>query len=288
MKTLHTFDVVVFRESVTATSEIFPGGLLPNDTERAVSNGSVRFHLGGAGHLARRVAEGLRYRRSSAGASSQSGGVPRGPRRGGGSGQARRGAEARGRSPAGGADAEILVTELRARKQVSTGGLPAGAVKRHPPAVPNPEPDHRAPAAGEPRSSLSRTHQLPAGRTPNTFIAAERTSPRRRCNTEPSTCDPLLQNKSTAITAFNLKTPVHGQRYTTNHKGKKQTCRTCSRNPRKIKVALRYKGNAEKRLNSHPVQNLKRSRICRNTEANKARWFLLCYETQKTQRPSRK
>lgn len=106
---------------------------LPDNTKCAITDGSVRLHLCGAGHLAGRVAVGLRHRCSAAGAASESGRVTRGSCRGSGSGQARRGAEARGGGSAGGVHTEILVAQLRARKQVSTDGLPACAVKCHPP-----------------------------------------------------------------------------------------------------------------------------------------------------------
>lgn len=104
---------------------------LPDDAKCAIADGAVRLHLRGAGHLARRVAVGLRHRCSAAGASSQSGGVTRGSCRGGGSGQARRGAEARGGGSARGVHTEILGAQLGARKQVPAHGLPACAVERH-------------------------------------------------------------------------------------------------------------------------------------------------------------
>lgn len=110
---------------------------LPDDTKCAIADGAVRLHLCRAGHLAGRVAVGLRHRCSAAGAAAQSSGVTRGPCRGRGSGQARCGAEARGRGSAGGVHTEILGAELRARKQVSTNGLPARAVKCHPPPTDN-------------------------------------------------------------------------------------------------------------------------------------------------------
>lgn len=106
---------------------------LPDYTKCAITDGAVRLHLCRAGHLAGRVAVGLRHRCPAAGASSESGGVTRGSCRGGGSGQARCGAEARGGGSAGRVDTEILVAQLGARKQVSTNGLPACAVKCHPP-----------------------------------------------------------------------------------------------------------------------------------------------------------
>lgn len=111
---------------------------LPDNAKRAVSDGPVGLHLCGAGHLAGRVAVGLRHRRSAAGAPSQSGGVTRGPCRGSGSGQARCRAEARGRGPAGGADTEVLGAQLRGRKQVTTDGLTTRAVKSHPPVAESP------------------------------------------------------------------------------------------------------------------------------------------------------
>lgn len=106
---------------------------LPHNAKCAIADGPVWLHLCGAGHLAGRVAVGLRYRCSAAGASSESSRVTRGSCRGSGSSQARCGAEARGGGSAGGVDTEILVAQLRARKQVSTHGLPACAVKCHPP-----------------------------------------------------------------------------------------------------------------------------------------------------------
>lgn len=110
-----------------------PCAVLPYNSECAITDGPVRLHLCGARHLAGGVAEGLRHRRAAAGASTESCGVTWGPGGGGGSGEARCGAEARGGSSAGRADTEILVAQLRARKQVSTHGLPARAVKCHPP-----------------------------------------------------------------------------------------------------------------------------------------------------------
>lgn len=89
---------------------------LPNNSKCAITDGSVWLHLCGARHLAGWVAVGLRHRRAAAGASSKGCGVTRGPCRGGGSGEARCGAEARGGGSAGGAHAEILVAQLRARK----------------------------------------------------------------------------------------------------------------------------------------------------------------------------
>lgn len=106
---------------------------LPDNAKCAITDGAVRLHLSGAGHLAGRVAVGLRHRCSATGAPSESSGVTRGSSRGSGSGQARRSAEARGGGSAGGVDTEILGAQLRARKQVSTDGLPACAVKCHPP-----------------------------------------------------------------------------------------------------------------------------------------------------------
>lgn len=105
---------------------------LPDNSKCAIADGAIWLHLCGAGHLAGRVAVGLRHRCSAAGAPSESCGVTRGPRRGGGSGEARCSAEARGGGSAGGVDTEILVAQLGARKQVSANGLPARAVKRHP------------------------------------------------------------------------------------------------------------------------------------------------------------
>lgn len=114
--------------------QMIPGDVcLPDYAKRAVSDGPVGLHLRGAGHLAGRVAVGLRHRRSAAGAATQSRGVTRGPCRGSGSGQARRRAEARGRGPAGGADTEVLGAQLRGREQVTTDGLTARAVESHPP-----------------------------------------------------------------------------------------------------------------------------------------------------------
>lgn len=106
---------------------------LPDNTKCAITDGAVWLHLCRAGHLAGRVAVGLRHRCSAAGAPSESSGVTRGSCRGSGSGQARCSAEARGGGSARGVDTEILGAQLRARKQVSTNGLSACAVKCHPP-----------------------------------------------------------------------------------------------------------------------------------------------------------
>lgn len=114
----------------------------PDNTKSAITNGAVRLHFCRAGHLTGRVAVGLRHCCSAAGAPSKSCGVTRGPSRGGGSSQARRSTEARGGGSAGGVDTEILVAQLRARKQVSTDGLPACTVKCHPSSHQTPETVH--------------------------------------------------------------------------------------------------------------------------------------------------
>jgi len=112
---------------------------LPDDAEGSVSDGPVGLHLGRTRHLAGRVAVGLRHRGPSAGAAPHGRGVAGCPGWGVGSSEARGGAEARGGSAAGGVHTEILVAQLGAREQVSTGGLPARAVEGHPSARRSPE-----------------------------------------------------------------------------------------------------------------------------------------------------
>lgn len=105
---------------------------LPHDAKCAISDGPVGLHLCRTRHLAGRVAVGLRNRSAAAGTAAQSCGVPGCPCRGGGSRQARRGAEARGGGSARRVDAEILGgRQLRARKQLPAHGLPACPVEGH-------------------------------------------------------------------------------------------------------------------------------------------------------------
>lgn len=107
-------------------------GFLPHDAECAISDGPVRLHLGGTGHLAGWVAVGLRHRSAAASTSAQGRGVPGGPCRGGGSRQARCGAEASGGGSARRVDAEIFGgRQLGARKQLAAHGLPACPVEGH-------------------------------------------------------------------------------------------------------------------------------------------------------------
>lgn len=105
---------------------------LPDNTKCAIANGAIWLHLSWAWHLTSWVAVRLRHSSPAAGASSKRCGVARRPRRGCRSGQTRCSAEARGGSSRGGVDAEILVAQLGARKQVATHCLSACTMECHP------------------------------------------------------------------------------------------------------------------------------------------------------------